>query len=133
MNSWPSILGLLVGVIAAVLILRDANGLREQGAKLTPWLWCVLTFLACGLTVPIYLVLRVVLWNHQLHEPGRPGAKEGGEAPELSLTCECGRRIVLAEGAAGSTIRCACDRTLQVPSLRELRRMALLGDKKVTA
>jgi hypothetical protein len=123
-NPLVRIVGLLVVAVIALLVLRDANGLRERGAKLTPWLWAVLTVIACGLAVPIYLILRRSLWSRQLDGPGREGARASGEAREFSLTCECGKRIALTEASAGSTVRCACNRTLQVPSLSELRKMA---------
>ncbi|MCI0376787.1 MAG: hypothetical protein L0215_04205 [Gemmataceae bacterium] len=41
---------------------------------------------------------------------------------EFRLTCECGRRLNLTDGAAGSAVACECGRTVQVPSLGELRR-----------
>ncbi|MCI0641958.1 MAG: hypothetical protein L0Y72_31165 [Gemmataceae bacterium] len=41
---------------------------------------------------------------------------------EFRLTCECGQRLDLTDGSAGSAVTCACGRAVQVPSLGELRR-----------
>jgi hypothetical protein len=38
-----------------------------------------------------------------------------------TVECECGRRLEVAAGAAGSRLGCACGREVAVPSLRELR------------
>jgi hypothetical protein len=40
---------------------------------------------------------------------------------EYHLTCECGERVPVAEGAAGTSVRCACGKNRLVPSLWELR------------
>jgi hypothetical protein len=44
------------------------------------------------------------------------------------LSCECGKQVSVTEGAAGTSLPCACGRTFQVPSLRELRQRAAVGD-----
>jgi predicted nucleic acid-binding Zn ribbon protein len=40
------------------------------------------------------------------------------------VPCECGDVVSVAEEAAGTTAVCYCGRTVQVPSLRELRRLS---------
>jgi hypothetical protein len=40
---------------------------------------------------------------------------------EYFVPCECGEGVPVTEGAAGSRVTCACGRTVNVPSLRELR------------
>lgn len=42
----------------------------------------------------------------------------------LQLPCECGQHVVISEGMAGTSVRCACGRSVLVPSLGELRRLA---------
>jgi len=42
----------------------------------------------------------------------------------FQLPCECGQRVVISEGMAGTSVRCACGRTVAVPSLGEIRRLA---------
>src|SRR5262249_33142072 len=37
------------------------------------------------------------------------------------VTCVCGRRHPVTEGAAGTTSRCSCGRDVEVPALSELR------------
>lgn len=37
------------------------------------------------------------------------------------VDCGCGKEIAVGAGQAGSTVACACGRTVEVPSLRELR------------
>jgi hypothetical protein len=41
---------------------------------------------------------------------------------EFPVDCECGRRIMVREGLAGTRRTCECGRVLLVPSLHELRR-----------
>jgi hypothetical protein len=40
---------------------------------------------------------------------------------QYHLACECGREVAVSEGAAGTTVSCACGRSVQVPSLSKLR------------
>jgi hypothetical protein len=40
---------------------------------------------------------------------------------EYPLVCECGSRVTVTEGSAGTTVPCACGRALRVPSYRHLR------------
>jgi hypothetical protein len=40
---------------------------------------------------------------------------------EVPLRCVCGESVVATEGMAGSTLTCRCGRTLQVPSLGEMK------------
>jgi hypothetical protein len=123
------VIGLAVAVAAAVFVLRDANALRDRGVRLTPVAWAGLTFCACGLALPMYLVLRFTIWQRQanLRERGEPGELAAGRGPELGLTCDCGRWMSVYEGQAGLAVQCKCGRTLQVPSLGKLRRMAADG------
>jgi hypothetical protein len=41
---------------------------------------------------------------------------------DCHATCECGKQLSVTMGQAGSKIGCQCGRTVEVPSLRELRR-----------
>ena len=43
---------------------------------------------------------------------------------EIPLPCECGQHILVTEGMAGASVRCPCGRTIAVPSLGEIRRLA---------
>jgi hypothetical protein len=47
---------------------------------------------------------------------------------QVSLSCKCGKQIAVTEGAAGASLPCSCGRTIQVPSLGELRRRVASGD-----
>jgi hypothetical protein len=42
---------------------------------------------------------------------------------EYRVTCGCGKALAVSEGAAGSAVACPCGRSVEVPSLRELRRL----------
>src|SRR5215207_1348709 len=42
-----------------------------------------------------------------------------------SVVCECSNRTLVPATAAGSSVACACGRDVAVPSLRELRRLAV--------
>lgn len=42
----------------------------------------------------------------------------------LSVQCECGAKVPVSEGAAGSVVECACGQPITVPSLFELRKQA---------
>ncbi|MCI0682149.1 MAG: hypothetical protein L0Y71_08600 [Gemmataceae bacterium] len=42
----------------------------------------------------------------------------------IALACECGQQVVVTEGMAGTSVQCACGRTVAVPSYGELRRLA---------
>jgi len=44
--------------------------------------------------------------------------------PEFRLACECGKEVVVAEGAAGSSLTCECGRTIRVPSSDKLRALS---------
>jgi hypothetical protein len=37
------------------------------------------------------------------------------------VDCECGNRLAVNEGMAGALVKCGCGRTINMPSLRELR------------
>jgi hypothetical protein len=50
------------------------------------------------------------------------GRGRGEPVRELRVRCECGEELPVTEGLAGASIQCQCGRTLQVPSLSELRR-----------
>jgi hypothetical protein len=41
-----------------------------------------------------------------------------------ALDCECGRKVIVRETAAGAKEQCECGRTFVIPSLHELRRLA---------
>lgn len=43
---------------------------------------------------------------------------------EVAIYCGCGKKHVVTEGAADSTLACSCGRDVRVPRLRELRRLA---------
>jgi hypothetical protein len=43
---------------------------------------------------------------------------------EFGVTCECGQTGTVSQGAAGTSVSCPCGRTVPVPSLRELQRLA---------
>jgi hypothetical protein len=43
---------------------------------------------------------------------------------ELSVTCSCGKKIVVTPASAGDEVRCPCGEIRRVPSLSELRRGA---------
>jgi len=46
------------------------------------------------------------------------------------LSCSCGRETPVSPGQAGDTLRCLCGRTLEVPTLRELRRLPMAETRK---
>src|SRR5437870_2392755 len=46
---------------------------------------------------------------------------------DVSITCECGARRTVSDGAAGTRFTCACGRAVSVPSLAELRMRAGLS------
>jgi hypothetical protein len=39
------------------------------------------------------------------------------------LTCDCGAKLLVSDGAAGHLVQCNCGRTVVVPSLHELRQL----------
>jgi hypothetical protein len=43
---------------------------------------------------------------------------------EYQLKCVCGQTLPVSAGAAGTRLLCSCGRTVEVPSLRELRRQS---------
>jgi hypothetical protein len=43
---------------------------------------------------------------------------------QIKLDCECGKNFFVREADAGVLLRCQCGRSLEVPSLHELRRLA---------
>src|SRR5262249_51142395 len=51
---------------------------------------------------------------------------------EYALDCECGEKLIVRETAAGATEQCRCGRTIVVPSLHNLRRMAGLPEPGLT-
>ena len=120
------IIGLVLSASIALVVLRDAHRLRDQGARLSPWAWAALTVGSCGTAIPVYLILRATAWQRQIDAKARRGhgGLVAGGTPELNLPCECGKRVPVAEASAGSVVQCSCGRTLQVPRLSELRRMA---------
>jgi hypothetical protein len=46
----------------------------------------------------------------------------------IPLVCQCGKQVLVTEGSAGASLPCDCGRTIQVPSLGELRRR-VAGDE----
>src|SRR5262249_42237017 len=43
---------------------------------------------------------------------------------DLSVTCDCGKNIKVSAAQSGSGLNCSCGRTIDVPALGELRRLA---------
>lgn len=52
-------------------------------------------------------------------------------APHYYLSCTCGKQVPVDAKLAGSTAMCACGKTLDVPTLRELRSLPLVPDSPV--
>lgn len=42
----------------------------------------------------------------------------------FELTCECGQKLTVSAGQAGSQVVCECGKTVEVPTIRELRKFA---------
>ena len=59
-------IGFLVSVVAAWFVHSDADKLRQQGARVTPWLWAIVVLLFVLVPLPIYLILRVTTWRKQI-------------------------------------------------------------------
>ncbi|HEV3260520.1 MAG TPA: hypothetical protein VG013_26935 [Gemmataceae bacterium] len=57
---------LVVSILVARRVLRDANGLKKRGARLAPPLWAILVFFAWVIALPVYLVLRFTVWKNQV-------------------------------------------------------------------
>ena len=55
--------GLIVAILVARWVYRDATRLRQNGADITPGLWATVVFLFCLLGLPTYGVLRWTLWR----------------------------------------------------------------------
>ena len=53
------------------------------------------------------------------HAAENPGA----EVPGYRIPCECGEKLIVTAGMAGSTATCTCGRAVTVPSLNELKSM----------
>ena len=51
---------------------------------------------------------------------------------QYELDCECGDCVTVEETTAGTTALCRCGRTVEIPSLRELRRRAGLAEPAVS-
>ncbi|HEX4613978.1 MAG TPA: hypothetical protein VH092_37700 [Urbifossiella sp.] len=49
---------------------------------------------------------------------------------EYRVTCGCGKALTVRSGDAGATLRCACGRDVEVPSLHQLRLSA--GEEALT-
>src|SRR5262249_11143495 len=47
---------------------------------------------------------------------------------EFRLKCECGQQLPVTEDAAGGILRCPCGRSVQVPSLGDMRREPAVED-----
>jgi hypothetical protein len=43
---------------------------------------------------------------------------------QVPIPCDCGESLLVSEGSAGQKVLCRCGRTVTIPSLRELRRLA---------
>jgi len=50
---------------------------------------------------------------------------------QFHVDCECGQRIAVNEGSAGSIASCACGRSVNVPSLNQLKRQAGLTEEEI--
>jgi hypothetical protein len=55
----------VIALAAAGQVYADADKLKRQGAKVSPLLWALLTFFFLVLALPLYLVLRLTLWQKQ--------------------------------------------------------------------
>ena len=60
------VVGLVVGVICAVFLYRDATNLKERGARLSPVLWAILGFLFSLLGLALYFTLRSTVWQRHI-------------------------------------------------------------------
>lgn len=67
----------VVGVVAAVLTLREANRLQFEGAKLFPLGWAIAAFFTLGLSTPVFLAVRALSWLPQA--AARQKTREGSK------------------------------------------------------
>jgi hypothetical protein len=74
------IVAFIIGAVAAAWTYTDATSLRQRGAKLTPGLWAVLSFVAAIIAVPVYLILRFTVWQNQVC---RIAGNHLDDAPEM--------------------------------------------------
>lgn len=49
------------------------------------------------------------------------------------LTCKCGKKISVGSGQAGGKTKCACGQTVEIPELRELRKLPKADASKAEA
>jgi hypothetical protein len=62
-----------------------------------------------------------------------PLPPEGSDSDlQFPLDCECGKRLTVTEGAAGSRVKCSCGRTVEVPGLSALRGRAGLPPIRIS-
>lgn len=61
------LIGLLIGLVAAVAVYSDADQLKKQGARVTPFLWAFVVFLFVLIAVPLYVILRYTMWRKQIN------------------------------------------------------------------
>ncbi|MEO0407020.1 MAG: hypothetical protein AAF289_06680 [Cyanobacteria bacterium P01_A01_bin.135] len=62
------IIGLVLAALVATLVYRDAKSLKYQGASVSPALWTALVFLLLIVFLPLYLILRQLVWQPQIRE-----------------------------------------------------------------
>lgn len=63
------VLSFIVALMSAYWVWTDSNKLKRGGARLTPFLWTAMVFLAWLIALPIYLLLRHRLWARQTAPP----------------------------------------------------------------
>ncbi|HQR06337.1 MAG TPA: hypothetical protein PLN21_05920 [Gemmatales bacterium] len=78
------VIGLIVGIITAVILYRDASYLKENGARLSPVLWAILGLLLSVVAAAIYCALRTLVWNQQLGTKSLVNGDEGSTSTQVS-------------------------------------------------
>ncbi|MFT3878650.1 MAG: hypothetical protein QM703_03205 [Gemmatales bacterium] len=76
LRQWESVIrviGLIVGIITAIFLYRDACYLKEHGARLSPALWAILGFCVSLIAVGIYCTIRMLVWKDQLQTKEEAG------------------------------------------------------------
>jgi len=114
------VVGAVLALVLAFIVKKDAFNLQDHGARISPWVWAICTFLLVAVTVPVYVVMRYTIWKTAV---ARAGGNDPQNESNPQLRCECGETIAVRTSMAGLTVACSCGRSVPVPSFGELNKL----------
>ena len=82
------LIGLFVPTAAAVWIWSDADDLRSRGVKISPFVWALFVWLLLIIGLPVYLLMRTIVWTRQIKRNDALDLSDLDDLPEPDMSMD---------------------------------------------